>query len=64
MKSWLFWVGISFILGGSVSLALNLAVEGPLTMAEDLTGYAIGWLAVGVIFIMYSLVKNKRKSKS
>jgi hypothetical protein len=47
MKTWFFWAGISFIIGGIISLALNLGVQGSLSMLEDLTGYAIGWMAVG-----------------
>ena len=64
MKPWLFWAGISFLIGGSISLALNLGTTDPLALTEDLTGYAIGWMAVGVAFIVYSFVKNKRGQKS
>ena len=63
VKPWLLWAGISFIIGGAVSLALNLGVQESLTPAEDLTGYAIGWMAVGVVFIVYSLVKNRKKEQ-
>lgn len=63
MKPWLFWAGVSFIIGGSISLALNLGVESALSMVEDLTGYAIGWMAVGAVFIVYSLVKGKKEKK-
>jgi hypothetical protein len=61
MKTWIFWAGISFIIGGIFSLALNLGVQGNLSMLEDLTGYAIGWIAVGVVLIVFSLVKSKKK---
>jgi hypothetical protein len=61
MKTWFFWAGISFIVGGIISLALNLGVQGSLNMLEDLTGYAIGWVVVGVVLIVFSLVKSKKK---
>ena len=61
MKSWFFWAGISFIVGGIISLALNLGVQGSLNMLEDLTGYAIGWVVVGIVLIVFSLVKSKKK---
>ena len=61
MKTWFFWAGISFIVGGIISLALNLGVQGSLRMLEDLTGYAIGWIAVGIVLIAFSYMKNKRK---
>jgi hypothetical protein len=61
MKTWFFWAGISFIIGGIISLALNLGVQGSLSMLEDLTGYAIGWMAVGVVLIIFSQVKSKKE---
>ena len=61
MKTWFFWAGISFIIGGIISLALNLGVQGSLSMLEDLTGYAIGWMVVGVVLIIFSQVKNKKE---
>jgi drug/metabolite transporter (DMT)-like permease len=61
MKTWIFWAGISFIIGGIISLALNLGVQGNLSMLEDLTGYAIGWMAVGAVLIAFSLVKGKKE---
>jgi hypothetical protein len=30
-------------------------------MLEDLTGYAIGWMAVGVVLIIFSQVKSKKE---
>jgi len=61
MRSWLFWAGASFIIGGLVSLGLNLSVEGELSMLEDLTGYAVGWMVVGVVFIGYSMIKKNKR---
>ena len=61
MKTWFFWAGISFIIGGIISLALNLGVQESLGMLEDLTGYAIGWIAVGVVLIVFSLLKSKKE---
>ena len=61
MKTWFFWAGISFIIGGIISLALNLGVQESLSMLEDLTGYAIGWMVVGVVLIVFSLVRGKKE---
>ena len=61
VKSWFFWAGISFVIGGIVSLGLNLGVQGTLTRLEDMTGYSIGWIAVGIVLIAYSLIKNKKE---
>ena len=61
MKTWFFWAGTSFIIGGIISLALNLGAQESLSMLEDLTGYAIGWIAVGIVLIVFSLVKSKKK---
>lgn len=63
MKKWLFWAGISFIIGGSISLALNLGVQANLSMLEDLTGYSLGWIVVGVAFIVYSMITKKKEGK-
>ena len=61
MKSWLFWAGISFIIGGTISLALNLSVQASLTMLEDLTGYSIGWIVVGITLIVFSKLRDKKE---
>lgn len=63
MKPWLFWAGISFIIGGVISLALNLGVQESLSKWEDLTGYAIGWIAVGVVLFGISFWKGKKDEK-
>ena len=63
VKPWLFWVGISFIVGGSTSLAINFGVEVPLSPMEDLTGYSVAWIAIGIVFVTFSLLKkNKEKN--
>ena len=64
MKPWLIWVGISFIFGGGISLALNLGVEGQLSPAEDLTGYSLGWMLIGSFFIIYSLIKKTKEKNT
>jgi len=64
MKTWFFWAGTSFIIGGIISLALNLGVQESLSMLEDLTGYAIGWIAVGIVLIVFSLVKSKKEKRT
>lgn len=61
MKSWFFWGGISFLIGGFVSLALNLALEGSLPMLVDMKGYSIGWIILGIVLIGYGFLKNKKE---
>ena len=63
MKSWFFWAGISFVIGGIVSLGLNIGVQGQLSRLEDMTGYSIGWIAVGIVLISYGFIKNKKEKK-
>ena len=60
MKPWFFWAGISFIVGGFISLALNLGVQENLSILEDLTGYSIGWIAVGIVLIGFGWFKGKK----
>jgi len=59
MKNWLFWAGISFIVGGIVSIALNLGATKTPSFSEDLSGYAIGWMLVGAVLIVIGYVKKK-----
>ncbi len=61
VKPWLFWVGISFIVGGSTSLAINFGVDAPLSPMEDLTGYSVAWIAIGIVFVLFSLFKKKKE---
>jgi len=63
MKSWFFWAGISFVIGGIVSLAINLGVQDTVSRLEDMTGYSIGWIAVGIVLIFYSIIKGKKERK-
>ncbi len=63
MKSWLFWAGISFIVGGVVSLALNLGATQTPSFSEDLSGYAIGWMLVGAILIVIGSMKKKNPTE-
>ena len=62
MRNWLFWAGLGFIVGGIVSLAMNLAVSSSLSFKEDLTGYALGWLAVGAVLLAVGFVKRTKNS--
>ncbi|MFB5623194.1 MAG: hypothetical protein ACE5R5_02645 [Nitrosarchaeum sp.] len=57
MKNWLFWAGLSFIIGGAVSFALTLGVTG--SFSEDMSGYSIGWILVGVVLIIIGYIKKK-----
>ena len=59
MKTWIFWAGASFVIGGFISLGLNLGVQSGLSMLEDLTGYSIGWIVVGFALIIYSKFGQK-----
>lgn len=59
MRNWLFWAGVSFIVGGIVSLSLHLGATKTLSFSEDLSGYAIGWMLVGAILIAIGYVKKK-----
>jgi len=61
VKPWLFWVGISSIVGGSTSLAINYGVEVPLSPMEDLTGYSVAWIAIGIVFVAFSLFKKNKE---
>jgi len=63
MKTWFFWAGISFIFGGIIRLALNLGLQVGMSMLEDLTGYAIGWIAVGIVLVVFSYMKSKKDEK-
>ncbi|MGD2106837.1 MAG: hypothetical protein PVH93_04450 [Nitrosopumilaceae archaeon] len=63
MKTWLFWAGVSFIIGGTISLALNLSVQSSLTILEDLTGYSIGWILTGIALIVYSKLRGNKESR-
>ena len=58
MKSWLFWAGVGFIVGGIVSYALNLGASEVVRSYEDLSGFAIGWIGVGVILLVIGLIKK------
>lgn len=63
VKHWLVWVGISFIMGGAISLAMNTAVHEPLGYLEDLSGYSVGWMIIGGVLIGYGFIRrNKLKS--
>lgn len=59
-KHWLIWVGISFIIGGAVSLAMNTAIQEPLGYLEDLTGYSVGWMIIGGVLIGYGYIRSNK----
>lgn len=62
IKNWFFWAGISFIVGGIVSLALTLGATASLSPIEDTSGYSIGWIIVGVVLIAIGFIKKKNQS--
>ena len=59
MKNWFFWAGISFVIGGAISWALTAGVSEPVSAKEDLSGYALGWIAVGIVLTVIGYVKRK-----
>lgn len=63
MKNWFFWAGLSFIVGGIVSLALTLGATEALSPSEDMSGYSIGWVIVGVALIAIGFIKKKNHSE-
>lgn len=62
MKNWFFWAGVSFIVGGIISLALTLGATASLSPIEDTSSYSIGWMIVGVILIVIGFIKKKNPS--
>lgn len=63
MKNWLLWAGFSFIVSGTVSLALTLGVTEPLNSSEDLSGYAVSWILVGMVLVGIGYIKKKNFTK-
>jgi len=63
MKNWFFWAGVSFIIGGVVSLALTIGATASLSPSEDTSGYSIGWVVVGVVLIGIGFIKKKNPSE-
>jgi hypothetical protein len=63
MKNWLFWAGVSFIVGGIVSLALTLGATDTISSSEDISGYAIGWMIVGIVLIIIGFFKRKNSKQ-
>ena len=60
MQNWFLWAGISFIIGGIVSLALTFGATETISYQEDLSGYAIGWILVGIVLIVIGFIKKKK----
>jgi branched-subunit amino acid permease len=63
MKSWLFWAGVSFIIGGMISFAINLGATSHVSSSEDLSGYSMGWILVGTVLIVIEYIKKKNQTK-
>ena len=61
MKSWLFWAGVGFMIGGLVSYALNLGASA-VKFSEDIFAYAIGWMGAGVVLLIVGLVIKPKKT--
>ncbi|MDH3501879.1 MAG: hypothetical protein OEL69_05170 [Nitrosopumilus sp.] len=60
MANWFLWAGISFILGGVVNSALTMGATEPISFQEDISGYAIGWILVGIVLIVIGFIKRKK----
>lgn len=60
MQNWFFWAGISFIIGGVVSWALTMGATETVSFPEDVSGYAIGWILVGIVLIAVGFIKRKK----
>jgi len=54
------WAGISFVIGGIVSWALTRGATEYVGPQEDLSGYAIGWILVGIVLIVVGFLKRKK----
>ena len=59
MQSWILWAGISFIVGGIISWGLTVGALGTISLKEDLSGYSIGWILVGIILAIIGYIKRK-----
>jgi len=60
MTNWLLWAGISFILGGVVSWALTVGATETVSFQEDISGYSIGWILVGIVLLVIGFIKRKK----
>ena len=47
-------------MGGVVSWALNAGATETVSFQEDLSGYAIGWILVGIVLIAVGFIKGKK----
>lgn len=63
MKNWFFWAGVSFIIGGLISLALTLGATASLSPIEDTSNYSVGWIIVGISLIAIGFIKKKNPSE-
>ena len=64
MRRWLIWAGIAFLVGGGISLAMTLSVQGELDPREDLTTYGIGWILAGITMIGVGFLLKSRKGQT
>ena len=59
MQIWILWAGIGFIVGGIISWGLTAGILGTISLKEDLSGYSIGWILVGIILASIGYIKRK-----
>jgi len=60
MQNWFTWAGISFIIGGVISLALTKGATEFVSFREDLSPYSVGWILVGIALIAAGFIKRKK----
>ncbi len=60
MKTWFLWAGISFIVGGLVSFALVTGATASISFQEDISGYSIAWILVGIILASIGFLRRKK----
>jgi amino acid transporter len=60
MKTWFLWAGISFVIGGVVSFVLTKGATESVSFQEDISGYSIGWIIVGLVLILVGFLKRNK----
>ena len=61
MRKWLVWAGIALVIGGGISLAMTLAVEGDFDLRNEFSSYSIAWLIGGAIIVILGLILKPKK---
>ena len=53
---WIFWAGVGFIIAGFISFIITLGGQGPPSFIEELSGSSIGWIIIGAVLIVFSII--------